>query len=593
MLAERVSAGELPPVSDRLPLEPKLVNALPSECLSPEIGHYGGSLRIAGPDVQYDDDGTMIHVEALLCSPGIQGDNMSPSILRAFEANSAGTAFVLTLREGLRWSDGVPVTTEDVRFAWEDVWNDEELAPAGPPPQYRAGGRPSGGPMVVEITDEYTFRLTFSGSYGGFPTALAVQDWRSYDELVKPSHYLKRFHAKYANPDELQALAVKSGVATWTVLFRCRGADSWAFMAERSLGMPKLTPWILTEVSDERATLERNPYYFKVDEAGNQLPYIDRVEYSHVPDEESLSARQFAGDVDYASETIVMPKLELYRENSDAGNYNLKLGNLHRSSGVAFLNLTFDDPAWRQVVQDARFREALSHAIDRVDFIETLYYGLGEPSQLNPNEYDPDLANQILDEIGMAERDADGWRLDPEGNPFAIDFECSPQYYDTVPAARLYSFYWQTVGVKCSVQTIDWDLLQDRARTNSHKATVLFESSPLWFSQSYAWDWWSRLWNQWWASGGEDGEEPPDAYKAFRSKVETIMAVTPDAGRQVVAPEVRQMLYESIWYFVPTANQKQPRIESRDLCNVTSSEQSFSIAQTLAMEQAFYRSSQD
>ena len=591
MLADRVAAGELPPVAERLPRNPKLVEALPPDWLSPEVGSYGGSLRVSGMATQYDADGQMMHLEALLSSPGVVGQNLRPNILESFQANDAGTEFALTLREGLRWSDGTPVTTEDVRFAWEDVWSNAELAPTGPPPQYRAGGRPSGSPMLVEIVDTRAFKVSFSGSYGGFPAALGVQDWRSYDELLKPSHYLRRFHAKYANPQDLQTQALRSGLETWAEYFHYKDADSLAFMSERSLGMPKLTPWVLLETSDEGSVLERNPYYFKVDAAGNQLPYIDRIVYTVVPDEEALAVRQFAGEVDYASEAVVMPRLEHYRANSDSGNYNLKLGTLHRTCGVAFLNLSFDDPAWRTVVQDVRFREALSHAIDRADFIETLYYGLGEPSQLNPNDYDPDLASQLLDEMGMTERDGEGWRLDPEGNPFSIDFECAPVQYDTVPAAHLYAFYWDSVGVKCTVQTVDWETLQVRARANAQKATVLFEDSPLWFSQSFAWDWWGTLWNQWWSSGGEEGEEPPEEYKAFRSKVETIMAVAPDVGRGVVAPEVGQMLYEHIWYFVPALNLKRPRIESRGLGNVISNEQAFSIAQTAAMEQVFFRSS--
>jgi peptide/nickel transport system substrate-binding protein len=441
--------------------------------------------------------------------------------------------------------------------------------------------------MQLEIIDEWAFRLLFSGSYGGFPTALAVQDWRSYDELLKPSHYLRRFHAAYSNPAELQSLAVKSGVGTWVELLQLMDADARAHMNERSIGMPKLTPWIVTEASDEGAVLERNPYYFKVDAAGNQLPYIDLIEYTRAPDEEALAGRQFAGEVDFASQTIVMPRLESYREHSEAANYCLKLGDLHRSSGVAFLNLTYDDEGWRQVVQDVRFRQALSHAVDRRDFVEALYFGLGEVSRLNPSEYSRDLANALLDELGMDARDDAGWRLDPEGNPFSIDFECSDELYDTVAAAQLYMFYWQTVGIRCSLQVLDSTILQDRAKANALKATVHFEMSPLWFSQDYGWDWWSRLWHEWWISAGEGGEEPPEAYKAFRSKVETIMAMPPDVGRDIVTPEVGQMMYENVWYFVPTGNLKQPRIESRDFRNVISNEQTWAIAQASAMEQVF------
>jgi peptide/nickel transport system substrate-binding protein len=591
MLAERVAAGDLPPIEERLPLEPKIVNAMPPDWLDPEVGKHGGTMRLAGQAVQYDNDGYMMHCTPLLNTPGIQGDNITPNILKSMDVNEDNSEFTFTLREGLKWSDGVPLTTEDLRFTWEDCILNEEYSPSGPGSQYRTGSRIENNPMTVEIIDDYTFKCTFDGVYGGFPVALAIQSWRSYNELFQPKHFMQQFHPDYADPDELQAMIEENNFETWVQLFNFKGFNSWDYFRERVLDVPKLTPWILVEASDERCVTERNPYYWKVDTAGNQLPYIDRIEYTHVPDSEVLSVKQFAGEVDYGCETVGMPKLALFRENEDQGNYFLKVGNIHRTSGVAFLNLTYPDEAWRKVVQNVDFRRALSVAIDRVELIDAVYYGLGEPSHLNPNEYDPDLANELLDSIGMDQRDADGWRLDPDGNPFVIEFDVwGTVFYDNLPTAELYTQYWKDVGINTTLQSIDDSLYGQRRAANESKATTIFDVSTLWFYQAYGWAYWDVLWNTWWGTQGEQGEEPPDDYKALRAKVQTIMEVTPDVGRWEVTPEVEQMIYDNVYYFVPTVNQKQPRIESKDFGNVSDNEMAFSIVQTLSMEQVYYKS---
>ena len=590
MLADMVAAGDLPPVDERLPVDPKLINALPAEWLTPEVGVLGGVLRLAGPAVQYDNDGYMMHVQPLLNTPGIQGDNVTANVVKSYEVNADETEFVFTLREGLRWSDGVPVTTDDVRFAWDDVWHNEELSPAGLQAYMRTGSMSTGDPMELEIIDEYTFKCTFAGRYGGFPVALAIQGWRAYDVLLKPRHYLEQFHADYADADELQAMMDEGEFESWVQLFQHKDANSWAYMNARGLGMPKLTPWILAEASDEHCVLERNPYYFKVDAGGQQLPYFDRIDYTTVLDNEVLAVKQFAGEVDYGVETVDGPKLALYKENEDNGDYNtITTTNIHRTSGVAFLNLTFADEAWRKVVQNVEFRKALSVAIDRVEVIDAVYYGLGQPSHLNPNEYDPDLANQLLDDIGMDQRDANGWRLDPEGNPFVIEFQVRTDFYDCMPTAELYTEYWKAVGVNTTLKAVDPSLEGQLVTANEVKATDLFDVSTLWYYQSYGWGRWDTLWNLWWGSAGEDGEEPPQWYKDFRTLVETIMSVSPEEGRWEVTPACEQIVYDQVCYFVPTVFQKQLRIENKKMGNTTTHEEAFSIAQTLSMEQCYFK----
>jgi peptide/nickel transport system substrate-binding protein len=588
MLAELVAAGQLPPVEERLPVNPKLVQSLPPEWLDQEIGQYGGTFRLAGPGIQYDNDGYMMCETPLLNTPGILGDNIQPNVFETFEVNEDNTVFTATLRRGLKWSDGQPVTTRDIAFVWEDWYGNEELAPAGPPAWLRAGTKSTGEPMKLEVVDDYTVIWSFTQPYGGFPVNLAIGGWHAYDLLMQPRHYLEQFHKKYADPATLDALIAEGGFETWTQLFFNKYDNAWSYMQARTIDCPKLSPWILKEANDQRTVLERNPYYFKVDADGQQLPYVDRIEFETVADPEVLAVKQFAGETDYGAEVVTMPKIALYKANEEQGNYNLKFGNIHRTAGAIFVNMTYNDENWRKVVQDIRFRQALNMAINRAEVIDAVYYGYAEPTDMVPNEFSEEGAMALLDEMGLDQKDAEGFRLGPDGNTFTIVIEPHNDFWDHGPVAQLASQFWNKVGIKTSVKPLTGALWGPKVNANELQATVLFDVSTLWYYQAYGFDLWGSLWNTWRATGGAEGEEPPQVVKDLYDKVASIMDVPPSEGR-AVAKECEKMIYDSVWYFPISINHKQPRIENKRLGNVTSNELAFSIAQTLAMEQAFYR----
>ena len=291
--------------------------------------------------------------------------------------------------------------------------------------------------MKLEIVDDYTFKCSFTQPYGGFPVNLAIGGWHAYDVLLQPRHYLEQFHKKYADPAKLDALIKEGKFETWVQLFNNKWGSAWDYMRARTIDLPKLSPWILKEANDQRTVLERNPYYFKVDAAGNQMPYIDRIEFTTVADPEVLAVKQFAGETDYGCEVVTMPKIALYKQNEAKGNYNLKFGNIHRTAGVIFLNLTYKDDNWRKVVQDIRFRQALNMAINRKEIIDAVYYGYAEPTDLVPNKYDEAGAMKLLDAMGMDKKDADGFRLGPDGKTFTILIEPHNDFWDHGPVAQL------------------------------------------------------------------------------------------------------------------------------------------------------------
>jgi peptide/nickel transport system substrate-binding protein len=592
MLADLVKTGKLPPLEQRLPKQPRVItNAQPSEWLTPEIGRHGGTLRLAGPGIQYDNDGYVMFITPLVFIPGIAvGKDLTPQphLLSRFEVSPDLKVFTCVLREGLKWSDGKPVTTKDVQFAYEDVLLNTELTAAGMPAWLRTAGQGKGDPMVIEIIDDFTFKISFKGPYGGFPVALGVEAWRSYHDLIKPRHYLEQFHKKYADPAKLDALIKENKFQTWVQLYTFKDNPTSNFMRQQAIGQPMLTPWIPVESSDERVIMERNPYYCAVDSAGNQLPYFDKIDYRRVADLEVLAVKQIAGEVDYGAETITMPKLTIYKENETKGNYNLRVGNLHRTSGVMFMNMTHSDESWRKVIRDIRFRQALNMAIDRKEIIDAVYFGYGDPSPLNPNKYDAEGAEKLLDEMGMNKKDAEGFRLAPDGKPFSILIESITNFFDMPPAMELYSQFWNAIGIKTTSKIVDNSLLNQRINANEVQAYVLMEQSTQWHRRGYGQSFWAPLWWKWWTTAGQQGEEPPTEVKEFYTKADRVLTLAPEDGRKLVS-ECEKMLYDNLWYFIPAINQKQARIENKKLGNMSINPLALSIVQSISMQQAFFK----
>ena len=375
------------------------------------------------------------------------------NVLKDYEVSDDQKVFTFYMREGLKWSDGEPVTTEDVRFAIEDVQFNEEIMPILPA-WLHSGGNTDGTPMKLEIVDEFTFKLSFDEPNGGFPISLAIQNWRGYADLLKPAHYLKQFHKDYAEPADLEKLIVEHDFeedqeTDWVNFFNYMDITEREISHSNAVGFPVLYPWMLKEMTKTHGFYERNPYYFKVDAAGNQLPYIDSVKSAIVQDTEVTGLKIIAGEVDFNREATALAKMPVYRENAENGGYEALLANMHVTPSDVFLNLTYDDPVWREVVRDLRFRQALNYAIDREEIIDTLYYGFAEPSEIIDSTLDLDKANALLDEMGM-EKGSDGFRIGPNGKRFSIPFEVQAAAPDIVPLAELLTEMWKEIGTSCN-----------------------------------------------------------------------------------------------------------------------------------------------
>ncbi len=554
-LDARVAAGELPPVDERLPTNPLVVTAgvisevddLPDL----EIGEYGGVMRFAHPSPDVHADIAIMLIENVLAAPGIGITGIYGNVVESYEVNDDNTVFSFNLREGLKWSDGEPVTTADVRFVFEDVFLNETYTP-GFPSKFRAAGSPDGDPVTVEILDDYAFTMSFNESYGGFLRELSIKGWQGYTDVFKPAHLLKSIHTEYGDADEIQAMMDEKGLDTHQALFAAVDCLEWDLYTQRCSGFPAMWPWINVTDNDSFMRFVRNPYYFKVDAAGNQLPYIDEVVSALAADTDAVNLKVFANEVDLLREDTALLKLPLYQEAKDKGYINFTILDNHVDPTSLWLNYTYDDPVWREVVNNVEFRRALNLTINRPELIETVYYGFGSLPETVPSKHDPAQAQEILDSIGMDQRDNDGWRLGPDGNTFVLNFEVADHAPDMLPVAELLTEYFQDVGIKTNLKKIEPSYWGELFGANGLQATLLWSVQPMWRDDT--WDDYTIItrvsteWRRWVRSNGESGLEPPaSVQRLVEIHQERIAAIPASEEDLALAEEIYQIHYDNLW----------------------------------------------
>ncbi len=553
-LAARVRNGTLPPVRKRLPRNPLVVK--PHD----RIGSYGGTWRTAllgaadtawlGRTVAYD---RIVHWD-------LGWENIVPNVAESFEASPDATTYTFKLRDGMRWSDGKPFSSADVMFWYDAIFSNTALTPAKP--TYLQARE---APVVVEAPDASTVRFTFTHPNGLFLQWLATYD-TGFD--LVPKHYLSQFHKDF-NPD-VDTLVAKEKASDWVELFAQKN-DLWA-NPER----PRLHGWIpKNAIGDgDRLTFERNPYYFKVDPDGSQLPYLDEIDYSIVSQEEVILLRASDGDFDYHSRHINIsrnkPVLAKGREQGDFALMEMSTASMNTM--VICINLTHRDPTRRAMFQDKDFRVALSHAIDREEIIKVVFNGQGEPWQTAPRpeapfykssdmakqftEFDTAKANDLLDQLGLDRRNGDGIRLDRDGRPIAITALAQTRYFEMVDALELIAGHWEKVGIRLNVSNVDGTLLDTRVESNDFDIAVDTGEygyldaivDPRYFFPSYlSGASYAPLWYRWYV-GEKPNEEPPEAMRRQMSLYRNELQAEKDAeGQYKVMAQIVEIARDEFW----------------------------------------------
>ncbi len=467
MLKALVDAGELPPIEERLTDEPLVIE--PFE----EIGQYGGTVHVfANNPTGWNDLQSGIAMWGGLFKTSKDGKTIEADVAKGYEWSEDLKTFTIYLRKGLKWSDGAPFTADDIVFQFEDVYGNDKLTPVKP-----SGWSPGGELLKARKVDDYTVRLEFSIPYSFVEARLQTFiAWQTF--AYNPKHYLKKWHIKY-NP-KADELAKEEGYDRWWEAFGFH-AQNWP--QQQDLNLPRMLPWIMKTKTTDTILFERNPYFWKVDSAGNQLPYIDRV-LSMVVDIEVYQLKAISGEADFAYNSLALSDYPLYMENEEKGDYRVILQPTPQISRLALgFNFNEKDPILRKIYHNIKFRQALSLAINRDEINELIYFGTAVPVNVAPapsntyykkewaeyyTQYDPKTANYLLDEMGL-ERGKDGFRLRPDGKKLELTIEFCAEFPDWISSLELVKEYWEAVGVKVAIREIGRALFTEtRADSSDH-----------------------------------------------------------------------------------------------------------------------------
>ncbi len=535
VLADKVKAGALPPIEQRLPRQPMVMPFPPGT----EPGRHGGDLTWIGTGrdvrmmVVYGYSRLVIFDESL---------NLVPDILAAVEVQD-DTVFTLKLRPGHRWSDGTPFTSEDFRYYWQDVALNKQLSPTGPPASLMVDGKPP----QVEFPDATTVIYRWQAPN---PTFLSDLAGAAPLYIYRPAHYLKQFHEAHAKPEALDAEVKKAKARNWAQLHNRKDNQ----YRNDNPDLPTLDPWVnRTPSPAERFVFERNPYFHRVDPAGRQLPYIDRV-ILQTASTSIIPVKTGAGETDLQARYLMFDNYAFLKQSAAQHKAEVYLWQTGRGAHLAlYPNLTVADPVWRNLMRDVRFRRALSLGINRRELNQVVFYGLGlesintvlpesplysEGRRLRWALYDPMEANRLLDEIGLKREGRTGPRTLPDGRPLTIVVESGSDGADQSDVLQLIKDHWADLGIRLLTKTMQSDVFRNRLFAGetvmsigpgAENGLATAAMSPAeWAPTQQVQQQWSR-WGNFTESNGKAGDaidfEPAGAllslYKQWRATTDT------------------------------------------------------------------------
>jgi peptide/nickel transport system substrate-binding protein len=567
-LAEQVKAGKLPPVAERIGQDPLVIKPLQ------EIGRYGGTWRggFTGPADFWNGYRCCSGPDHLMFWD-YTGDKVTPNIAKGLEMQDGGRTWVLHLRRGMKWSDGKPFTADDFVFWFEDIYRNKDLVPT-PSAAMAINGKQG----ELQKVDTDTVKFKFPEPYYMFPDMLAGstdvggQAWRGALGLggYAPAHYLKQFHPKYAGQAEVDKKTKDAKFDSWVRMFLYK--SDWSLNPE----LPVISPWkTVSPANTPTWTLERNPYSVYVDTAGNQLPYIDRVVLTLAENLEVINLRAIAGEYDWQQRHLDLGKLPVFLENQAKGGYKVYLdpGDYGGDMVIKF-NLNYDaDPEIAQWFNTTDFRRALSLGIDRDQINETFWLGTGTPGSVVPidtNKYNPGpqyrklwatldvkKANEMLDKVGLAKKDAEGYRLrsDGKGRLRVEIMTLGGQFVQFTQIAEMVREQWKKIGIDLTVQEVERSLALKRTAANEqqlgawnndgseHLFTFPLHVFPFEIAAVASS---GPLYAKWFQSAGTQGKEPTGRLKELMEKYKKAFGV-PEKERIELGKEVWKIAADEVY----------------------------------------------
>ena len=576
MLAAKVAAGELPPVEERLPMNPMVIEPVH------EVGQYSErwSYALQNPGYITTRDGA-----EPLVTWARDARTLVPNLAEKFEITEGGKVFTFYLRQGTRWSDGEPFTADDIMFWWEDIILNSEMNPLVPK-WLTSGGEPG----VVEKLDDYTVRFTFAVPHGIFLENISFQG----NSIINyPKHYMMQFHPTYAKKEDLDKLVKDGGFEQWYQLLGARSSNS------TNPDLPTLRPWKINSKDwTTTAAADRNPYYWKVDPAGQQLPYFDQLFWNIVQSVEMIPIKIMAGEVDMQVMRVGFNNYTLLMEGREKGGYEVNRWFRGESGTCMFMNqekLVADgDEVGAELADLLRNRDfsiALSHAIARDDVNELFYFGLANPAlDLYPEavkndpeiqalfEYDVDKANAELDALGMDQRDSNGFRLTPGGNALKLEMVVSTDYPIHGDVGELVREFWGEVGVNAEVYSMTNEVMSPKEETGDFDVDI-YEAdytggNLFWLNYPRAYFpiesdcYWAPRWGLYYETDGREGSPARGDGVQLQQMWEQVITSVDLDERKTVMDEVFGICARNLWPITITGGTPEPCCVKYDIRNV-------------------------
>ena len=516
-LAKKVAAGKLPPVEERLPFNPRKLNF---KNLGLKIGKYGGSIRMLMARAK-DARQMSVYGYSRLVGYHPKTFELEADILESFEVEE-GRRFTFELRRGHRWSDGQPLTSEDFRYWWEDVANNKALSPVGPPKIMTINGELP----IFEVINRYKFRYTWKRPNPDFLPRLASA---SPLYIYRPAHYMRQFHEKYTDRDILKKTVKKSKQRNWAALHN--KMDN--LYRNDNVNLPVLQPWVsISKPSASRLIFKRNPFFHRVDPEGKQLPYADSFIFT-IANNKLIPAKTGTGEVDLQARYLRFDDYTFLKKGEERSPYSTRLWKTAKGAHLAlFPNLNVNNPILRKLIRDVRFRRALSLGVHRHEINQVIYYGLaiGGNNSVLPESplyrptyrnkwanFDLQKANQLLDDIGLVQRDSSGIRLMPDGSPLHLIIETAGESTEQTDVLELVRDSWLKIGIKIFSKPSQRNVFRNRIFSGEtamsiwsgvENGLITADSSPAEFvptsQQSLQWP----KWGQYYETNGKAGEKP-------------------------------------------------------------------------------------
>ena len=577
----RLSRTTPPPIHSRIPAEPQVVQF--GDHSEKKEGVYGGQLRMLmgrSKDIRM----MMVYGYARLIG---YDENLEfvADILKDFVVEE-GRIFTFSLRQGHKWSDGAPFTSEDFRYYWEDVLNNKDLYPFGIPKTLIVNDKPP----VVTFPDETTVRFAWEDPNPFFLPAIAGPRPLF---LYAPKHYSKQFHANYTDEETLATLIEETGVRNWAGLHH-RHNHPYKF---NNPALPMLQPWVnTTRPPAERFVFSRNPYYHRIDTNGRQLPYIDEVTMQ-ITSKSLVAAKTEAGESDLQGRYIRLDNYTFLKSGEARNNFSVKLWSSGTGSQLAiYPNLNSNDPVWRKLVRTPDFRRALSISINRREINQVIYFGLAIESnntvlphcslfkpeyQTNWSHYNPDQANELLDNLGLTQRDSRGIRLMENGEPVEIILQTAGESTEETDILELVGESWRKVGVMLHTKPSQREVFRERVFSGDammamfngiDNGTPTANMSPEHFAPTHQNQLQWPKWGQYAESNGGVGEAPdiPEAQRLLALYDQWSQSTNQDE-REEIWHEVLDIHSQQVFSIGLVCGVPQPIVVNNQLQNVPES----------------------